>query len=68
MGCIGCEVELWIEFIPFVKIMTGSEGCGKFPAAHQAPMLVSHCVRILMPDNIPEGGVGIAQQGGKSAQ
>ena len=34
MGCIGCEVELWIEFIPFVKIMTGSEGCGKFPAAH----------------------------------
>lgn len=68
MGCIGREVDLWIECIPFVKIMTGSEGCGKFPASDQPTMLVGHRVPILMPDNIPEGGVGVAQNGRKSAQ
>jgi hypothetical protein len=61
-------VELWIEFIPFVKIMTGSEGCAEFPAAHQSSMLVGHCMPVFMPDNIPECSVRIAQKGRKSAQ
>jgi hypothetical protein len=68
MGCIGREVELRVKFLPFFKTMTGSKDRAEFSAAHQPSMLVGHCVRILMPDNIPEGGVGTAQQGGKSAQ
>ena len=68
MGCIACEVDFGVEFFPPFKTMTGSKGHAEFSAPDQPTMLVGYRVRILMPDNIPEGSVGIAQEGRKSAQ
>ena len=68
MGCIACEVDFGVEFFLPFKTMTGSEGHAEFSASDQRPMLVGYRVCILMPDNIPEGGVGVAEEGRKSAQ
>ena len=68
MGCIACEVDFGVKFISPFKAMTGSEGRAEFPTSDQPTMLVGYRVCILMPDNIPEGSVGVAEEGRKSAQ
>ena len=68
MGCIACEVDFGVKFFLPFKAMTGSKGRAEFSASDQRPMLVGHCMPVFMPDNIPEGGVGVAEEGRKSAQ
>jgi hypothetical protein len=63
MGCIVCEVNLGMEFLPFFKTMPRTKSAGKFLASDQSTMQVSHCMTIFVPENIPKRSVWVAEEG-----
>jgi len=49
MSCIGSNVNLRFEFLPFFKTMPRTKSAGKFLASDQSTVQVSHCMTIFVP-------------------